>query len=151
MDTLSTKVAQKSYYIARRDEQFFAFNSEFVSESIRIDKYTKIPGTRSEFVGAINLRNSILPILLPDQWLLTPKRSFSQKLPLVIINFESTQLALQFDEIIGVLSAESDRHLSHPYRHEVPYFDKLVTLKDGRILTTINVSSLLEEVNTLSI
>lgn len=139
------------YYVAKRQDQYFGFNAQYVIESSNVGIFTPLPATKPELVGAVNLRNQIVPLILPDRWLLTAAKPFEQELPVVFLQVEDIQLAVQFDEVVGVYTSTLSQHIHHPYRHEVPYFKDLITLSDGRVFTTIDTGSLLEEIESLTL
>ncbi|MGJ8639772.1 MAG: chemotaxis protein CheW [Opitutaceae bacterium] len=139
------------YYLGRRGDQLFGFDARFVNESSQFPNPTKITGTRPELVGVVNLRNSVLPILLPDQWLLTPAAAYDPQKPVAVLEYDKTRVALQLDEVIGVYTTSLDQHHPHPYKAETGYFTHLVTLGNDTIFTAIDVRALLHEINSVVI
>ncbi|MEM8867753.1 MAG: chemotaxis protein CheW [Verrucomicrobiota bacterium] len=140
-----------TYYVGRRSDQLFGFDTRHVRESSNLDKMTTIPGTRSELVGVVNLRNTVLPIIMPDRWLLTEQKPYEPGKPVAVISHQKTTFALQLDGIHGVHTADESQHHPHPYKAETGYFSHLVSLEDGLIFTVIDVKVLIKEINNLTI
>lgn len=111
MNTAESK--RSTYFVGQRGNQYFGFNAQHVSESFTYDCVAKLPGARPEVVGVVNLRNTVLPVLLPDRWLLTEPRSHDPLKPLAVLSHQKTQLAIQLDSITGVYTAPPKNRITH--------------------------------------
>ncbi len=148
MSQTTTHIAT-TYYVGRRSDQYFGFDARFVRESTRFDKPTRIPETRPELVGVVNLRNAVLPILLPDQWLRTEAQAFDPAKPIAVIENTGTQIALQLDAVIGVFTVDASALLPHPYHYETPVFRHLVIMENDLLVTTVDLKALFKEIQSV--
>ncbi len=148
MSQTTTHIAT-TYYVGRRDDQYFGFDARFVRESIRFENPTPIPETRPELVGVVNLRNSVLPILLADQWLQTEAQPFDPAKPVAVLEHGGAQIAIQLDAVVGVFSVEATALFPHPYHYETPVFRHLVSLDNDLLVTTIDLKALFEEIQSV--
>ncbi|MEM7790229.1 MAG: chemotaxis protein CheW [Verrucomicrobiota bacterium] len=150
MSALETKTTT-TYYVGQRSDQLFGFDARYIRESSTFEKFTEIPSTRPELVGVVNLRNTVLPILLPDRWLLTEPAPYDPQKPVAVIDFQKTTFAIQLDAIHGVQTAQEANHHPHPYQAETGYFSNLVTLEDGTIFTAISVKDFINQIKNLTV
>ena len=148
---MSTAESQATtYYVAQRGDQLFGFDTNYVRESSNLDQLRVFPGTRPELVGVVNLRNTVLPILLPDRWLLPDAIEYDPAKPIIVISHNKITFGIQIDRTKGVLVAEESAHHPHPYEAETGYFSHLVAMADGTIFTSINVESLIHQIGQIS-
>lgn len=139
-----------TYYVAERDGQLFGIDAAYVSESLYFERLTPLPGTRSELSGVVNLRNTVLPVVLVDRWLLTPQIAYDPQKPVAVLRVGKVSIAIQFDIAHGVHTVSETDLYTHPYRAETGYFSSLVRLEDGRLFTAIDAEMLVAEINTLT-
>ncbi len=147
MDPTSTATTT-SYYIGQRGDQYFGFDARQVRESSRFGQITRLPETHPNLVGVVNLRNTVLAILLPDIWFQTEPQAYDPLKPVAVIESGSTQVALQLDSVLGVYPIPHTEHLPHPYQYETPHFNHLASLQDGLLVTIINIKLLFKEIHS---
>ena len=146
MDHTSTATST-SYYIGQRGDQYFGFDARQVRESSRFAQITHLPQTHPNLVGVVNLRNTVLPILLPDIWFQTESQAYDPFKPVAVIESGSTQVALQLDTVLGVYPIPHSEHLPHPYQYETPHFHHLASLPDGLLVTIIHIKRLFKQIH----
>jgi len=147
----STDIKTTTYFVGQRSDQLFGLQAQHVRESSTYETLTALPGTRPELVGVVNRRNTVLPIILPDRWLLTEQIAYDSSKPVVVVSYQNVTFGLQLDSILGVHTAEEAQHHPHPYKAETDYFTHLVTLDGGTMFTAIDAKLLIKEISTLTL
>ncbi|MDE6024498.1 MAG: chemotaxis protein CheW [Lachnospiraceae bacterium] len=63
MDTNISSVNTKQYIILRFDSEQYGIDISYIDNIVRLQPITRVPHTQSYFLGIINLRGEIIPVM----------------------------------------------------------------------------------------
>lgn len=111
MAELEQKVEEtKQFIVAKVGGEQYGIDISYVDNIVRMQKITRVPKTQSYFLGVINLRGEIIPVMCMSRKLNLEEQEISGTTRIIIVKPEpSTLLGLLVDEVREVVTlAESD-------------------------------------------
>jgi chemotaxis signal transduction protein len=88
----------------RRTGQRFALPIQCLLEVLPGQELTRVPQTRPEVAGLLNLRGEILTVLLVDEWLDLPATAYDAAKPILVLRQEGFLFGIQVDNVEAIIT-----------------------------------------------
>jgi chemotaxis signal transduction protein len=109
-----TGASTARYSVFRRRQQLFGLGIDLVREVLPGQPLTRVPGSKQQILGVLNLRGEILPVVVIDAWLgLTPAPD-DPSLPILVLRRADLLVGLRVDAIQSVVNIPAQEIQPHP-------------------------------------
>ncbi len=109
MDENTVVNDSKQYIVVKLDNEQYGIDITFIDNIVRMQQITRVPKAQSYFVGVINLRGEIIPVMsLRDKFGL-PEKEYTNATRIIIVKPESNaKIGVLVDEVREVVALEED-------------------------------------------
>ncbi len=110
MDDMIQMDDTKQYIIIKFDSEQYGINIEYIDNIVRLQAITRVPHTQSYFVGIINLRGEIIPVMSMRAKFNLPDKETTNASRILILKMEgNAKIGILVDEVkeVVTLSEES--------------------------------------------
>lgn len=102
-------IDEKQYIVAKLGSEQYGIDIAYVDNIVRMQKITRVPKTQPYFLGVINLRGEIIPVMSMRQKLEMGDDEITNTTRIIIIKPEqSASLGLLVDEVREVVTLSED-------------------------------------------
>ncbi len=110
MDTNISSVNTKQYIILRFDSEQYGIDISYIDNIVRLQSITRVPHTQPYFLGIINLRGEIIPVMSMRRKFELPDVDNTNLTRILIIKAEgNAKIGILVDEVREVVTlAEED-------------------------------------------
>ena len=108
MDTNASINDMKQYIILRFDDEQYGIDISYIDNIVRLQPITRVPHTQSFFLGIINLRGEIIPVMSIRLRLGLEDDEFTDKTRIIIIKIDSSTIGVVVDQVKEVVTLVQD-------------------------------------------
>ncbi|MDE7368109.1 MAG: chemotaxis protein CheW [Lachnospiraceae bacterium] len=139
----------KQYIVAKLGSEQYGIDIAYVDNIVRMQKITRVPKTQSYFLGVINLRGEIIPVMSMRSKLELEESEVTNTTRIIIIKPEqNASLGLLVDEVreVVTLSEENVEKVAYDNgREDVNYFVTGVGKYGDTLISLINISGIISD------
>ena len=139
----------KQYIVAKLGSEQYGIDIAYVDNIVRMQKITRVPKTQSYFLGVINLRGEIIPVISMRSKLELEESEVTNTTRIIIIKPEqNASLGLLVDEVreVVTLSEENVEKVAYDNgREDVNYFVTGVGKYGDTLISLINISGIISD------
>lgn len=107
MDTnISSDV--KQYIILRFDNEQYGIDISYIDNIVRLQPITRVPHTQHFFLGVINLRGEIIPVMSLRSKFELPDKENTGASRILILKVEGNKIGVLVDEVREVITLAED-------------------------------------------
>ena len=146
LDTITTET--KEYIVAKIGDEQYGIDISYVDNIVRMQNITRVPKTQSYFLGVINLRGEIIPVMDMRRKLELVEREITTATRIIIIKPEqSALLGILVDEVreVVTLSADDVEPVSHENGAEVNNYVTGVGKYKDTLISLLNIVGIIGE------
>ncbi len=104
-----TMSMDKQYIVVKLDDEQYGIDIGFVDNIVRMQKPTRVPSTQPYFLGVINLRGEIIPVMSLRLKFDLDLKDFTNSTRIIIIKTEqNAKLGVVVDEVREVVTLSED-------------------------------------------
>lgn len=139
----------KQYIVTKLGSEQYGIDIAYVDNIVRMQKITRVPKTQSYFLGVINLRGEIIPVMSMRSKLELEESEVTNTTRIIIIKPEqNASLGLLVDEVreVVTLSEENVEKVAYDNgREDVNYFVTGVGKYGDTLISLINISGIISD------
>lgn len=139
----------KQYIVAKLGSEQYGIDIAYVDNIVRMQKITRVPKTQSYFLGVINLRGEIIPVMSMRSKLELEESEVTNTTRIIIIKPEqNASLGLLVDEVREVVTLSDENVEKVAYdngREDVNYFVTGVGKYGDTLISLINISGIISD------
>lgn len=110
MDTNVAVNDSKQYIILRFDSEQYGIDISYIDNIVRLQPITRVPHTQPYFLGIINLRGEIVPVMSMRRKFELPEKDNTNLSRILIIKFEgNAKIGMLVDEVREVVTLSEDQ------------------------------------------
>lgn len=150
MDENTISVDNKQFIVVKLDGEQYGIEIGYVDNIVRFQKPTRVPKTQPYFIGVINLRGEIVPVMsLRLKFDLDMKEHTSATRIIIIKTEQNAKLGIVVDEVreVVTLSEEDIEKTSFDSGKEEPSSLIGVGKYGDTLISLLNIASLLNEID----
>lgn len=101
---------KKQYIVTKLDSEQYGIDISYIDNIVRMQKITRVPKTQPYFLGIINLRGEIIPVMSMRRKLELEEHEFTNTTRIIIIKADiNAKIGILVDEVREVVTlAEED-------------------------------------------
>jgi purine-binding chemotaxis protein CheW len=148
MEELEVIEETKQYIVARLGTEQYGIDIAYVDNIVRMQNITRVPKTQPYFIGVINLRGEVLPVMDLRKKLELEERELTNTTRIIIIKPEqSALLGLLVDEVREVVTlADSDvEKISYENGAENNMYVTGVGKYKDTLISLVNISGIISD------
>lgn len=139
----------KQYIVVKLGNEQYGIDISYVDNIVRMQKITRVPKTQPYFMGVINLRGEIIPVMCMRNKLELTEGDITSTTRIIIIRPEqSSLLGLLVDEVreVVTLSEEDVEKVSYDNgREDSNFFVTGVGKYKDTLISLININGILDD------
>ncbi|MGN0513527.1 MAG: chemotaxis protein CheW [Lachnospiraceae bacterium] len=141
----SEKIVQ--YIVVRIGNEHYGININFVDNIVRMQGITRVPKTQVYYVGVINLRGEIIPVMSLRLKLGLESDQFTNKTRMIIIKIENAKVAIIVDEVREVVSLEESKieKAAYDMNDDRTNYISAIGKNNGELISLLDVNAVVIE------
>ncbi len=135
------------YIIVNIGNEQYGINIGYVDNIVRMEKITRVPKSQDYFVGVINLRGDVIPVISVRTRLKLDKDVYTDKSRIIIIKVENALVGLIVDQVKEVVTFTEDNieNVSYTLGNIHSNYVSKVGKNNGELISLIDIIALLNE------
>lgn len=149
MDMNMTSDDSKQYIILRFDNEQYGIDISYIDNIVRLQPITRVPHTQSFFLGVINLRGEIVPVMsLREKFELSYKENTGLSRILILKVDGNAKIGVLVDEVreVVTLTEEQIEKLSSDSEDFRTYLTGIGKYNDT-LISLINIAGLIADID----
>ena len=109
MDTNAVSSDSKQYIMLRFDSEQYGIDISYIDNIVRLQPITRVPHTQPYFLGIINLRGEIIPVMSMRKKFELPDKENTNASRILILKLEgNAKIGILVDEVREVVTLTDD-------------------------------------------
>ena len=109
MDTNAVSSDSKQYIMLRFDSEHYGIDISYIDNIVRLQPITRVPHTQPYFLGIINLRGEIIPVMSMRKKFELPDKENTNASRILILKLEgNAKIGILVDEVREVVTLTDD-------------------------------------------
>lgn len=109
MDTNVTVSSSKQFIILKFDNEQYGIDISYIDNIVRLQKITRVPHAQSYFLGIINLRGEVVPVVSLRRKFELPDKENTNATRILILKVEgNAKIGILVDEVREVVTLMDD-------------------------------------------
>lgn len=108
MDNNQVNANRKQYIILRFDSEQYGIDISYIDNIVRLQPITRVPHSQSYFLGVINLRGEIIPVMSMRRKFELDDVENTGKTRILIIKVENAKIGVLVDEVREVVTLDEE-------------------------------------------
>jgi purine-binding chemotaxis protein CheW len=147
MDTNTTVVDAKQYIILRFDSEQYGIDISYIDNIVRLQPITRVPHTQPYFIGVINLRGEIIPVMSFRRKFELPDKENTNATRILIVKVDGNKIGILVDEIREVVTlTEDDTEKLGSETNDVKAYITAVGKYNGSLISILNIAGLIADI-----
>lgn len=149
MDTGVVNNGSKQYIMLRFDSEQYGIDISYIDNIVRLQPITRVPHTQSYFLGIINLRGEIIPVMSMRRKFELEEKENTNTSRILIIKFEgNAKIGILVDEVreVVTLDDESIEKLSSE-ANDIKGYLTGVGKYNNSLISLINIGALIADID----
>lgn len=135
------------YIIVNIGNEQYGINIGYVDNIVRMEKITRVPKSQDYFVGVINLRGDVIPVISVRTRLKLDKDVYTDQSRIIIIKVDNALVGLIVDQVKEVVTFTEDNieNVSYTLGNIHSNYVSKVGKNNGELISLIDIVALLNE------
>lgn len=150
MDTNKVSLDVTQYICVKLGNEQYGIDIKYVDNIGRLQKITRVPKAQPYFLGVINLRGEVIPVMSMRRRMNLEDDTFTNKSRIIILKFEQDLVGVVVDEVREVVNLkETDvEKVSHNSKDEKNSFINGVGKYDDQLISLFDIYAIIAEKET---
>jgi purine-binding chemotaxis protein CheW len=147
MDTNTTVVDTKQYIILKFDSEQYGIDITYIDNIVRLQPITRVPHTQPYFIGVINLRGEIIPVMSLRKKFELPDKENTNATRILIVKVDGNKIGILVDEIREVVTlAEEDTEKLGSESNDMKAYITAVGKYNESLISILNIGGLIADI-----
>jgi purine-binding chemotaxis protein CheW len=147
MDTNTTVVDTKQYIVLRFDSEQYGIDITYIDNIVRLQPITRVPHTQPYFLGVINLRGEIIPVMSFRRKFELPEKENTNATRILIVKVDGNKIGILVDEIREVVTlSEDDTEKLGSETNDVKAYITAVGKYNESLISILNIAGLIADI-----
>lgn len=135
----------KQFIIIKISDEKFGININYVDNIVKMQKITRVPKCQNYFIGVINLRGEIVPVMSLRLKFGLEVAEYTSASRIIIIKYEGAMVGLVVDEVNEVVTLSDDEIDKNNVSGPDQTFISAVGKKGEQLISILSLSSVILE------
>ncbi|MCM1287133.1 MAG: chemotaxis protein CheW [Clostridium sp.] len=146
MDNNQVNANRKQYIILRFDSEQYGIDISYIDNIVRLQPITRVPHSQSYFLGVINLRGEIIPVMSMRRKFELEDVENTGKTRILIIKAENAKIGVLVDEVREVVTLDEEEIEKLTSDDSRTYLTGVGKYNDT-LISLINISGLVSDID----
>jgi purine-binding chemotaxis protein CheW len=147
MDTNTAVVDTKQYIVLRFDSEQYGIDITYIDNIVRLQPITRVPHTQPYFLGVINLRGEIIPVMSFRRKFELPDKENTNATRILIVKVDGNKIGILVDEIREVVTlSEDDTEKLGSESNDVKAYITAVGKYNESLISILNIAGLIADI-----
>jgi purine-binding chemotaxis protein CheW len=147
MDTNTTVVDTKQYIILKFDSEQYGIDITYIDNIVRLQPITRVPHTQPYFIGVINLRGEIIPVMSLRKKFELPDKENTNATRILFVKVDGNKIGILVDEIREVVTlAEEDTEKLGSESNDMKAYITAVGKYNESLISILNIGGLIADI-----
>lgn len=135
------------YIVVNIGNEQYGIHIGYVDNIVRMQKITRVPKAQSYFVGVINLRGEVIPVMSVRTRLKIESDVYTDKSRIIIVKVDNASVGLIVDQVKEVVTFEEDNieNVAHSLGNIRSNYVSKVGKHNGELISLIDIMALLND------
>lgn len=149
MDTGVVNSDSKQYIILRFDSEQYGIDISYIDNIVRLQPITRVPHTQPYFLGIINLRGEIIPVMSMRRKFELPDKENTNATRILILKLEgNAKIGILVDEVREVVNlCEEDIEKITSETTDARSYLTGVGKSNGTLISVLNIGALIADID----
>lgn len=149
MDTGVVNSDSKQYIILRFDSEQYGIDISYIDNIVRLQPITRVPHTQPYFLGIINLRGEIIPVMSMRRKFELPDKENTNATRILILKLEgNAKIGILVDEVREVVNlCEEDIEKIASETTDARSYLTGVGKSNGALISVLNIGALIADID----
>lgn len=149
MDTGVVNSDSKQYIILRFDSEQYGIDISYIDNIVRLQPITRVPHTQPYFLGIINLRGEIIPVMSMRRKFELPDKENTNATRILILKLEgNAKIGILVDEVREVVNlCEEDIEKITSETTDARSYLTGVGKSNGALISVLNIGALIADID----
>lgn len=149
MDTNVVLDDTKQYIILRFDSEQYGIDINYIDNIVRLQPITRVPHTQPFFLGIINLRGEIIPVMSMRRKFDLPDKENTNTTRILIVKVEgNAKIGILVDEVREVVTlTEEDTEKISAESNDLRGYITAVGKYNDTLISILNISGLIMDID----
>lgn len=149
MDTNASINDSKQYIILRFDDEQYGIDISYIDNIVRLQPITRVPHTQSFFLGIINLRGEIIPVMSMRRKFELPEKENTNATRILIIKVDGNKIGILVDEVREVVTlTEADIEKVASDSNDIRTYLTGVGKYNDSLISLLNIAGLITDIES---
>ena len=147
MDDFTMDHESKQYIVTKLDEEQYGIDIYYIDNIVRMQKITRVPKTQSYFMGVINLRGEIIPVINIRLVFGLERIDINNNTRIIIIKLEGNEkVGILVDEVKEVVMLDSES-IENATKEQQSMHLEGIGKHQNTLISILNINSLIAEID----
>lgn len=99
----------KQYIILKFDSEQYGIDISYIDNIVKLQQITRVPHTQSYFLGVINLRGEIIPVMSMRRKCELPDKENTNATRILILKIDNSKIGVLVDEVKEVVTLDDEK------------------------------------------
>lgn len=138
----------KQYIILRFDAEQYGIDITYIDNIVRLQHITRVPHTQPYFLGVINLRGEIIPVMSLRKKFELPDKENTNATRILIIKTDGNKIGVLVDEVREVVTlAECDTEKLGSDTNDMKAYITAVGKYNETLISILNIGGLIADID----
>lgn len=138
----------KQYIILRFDAEQYGIDITYIDNIVRLQHITRVPHTQPYFLGVINLRGEIIPVMSLRKKFELPDKENTNATRILIIKTDGNKIGVLVDEVREVVTlTESDTEKLGSDTSDMKAYITAVGKYNNSLISILNIGGLIADID----
>lgn len=149
MDTNLVANDSKQFIILRFDAEQYGIDITYIDNIVRLQPITRVPHTQHYFLGVINLRGEIIPVMSLRKKFDLPNKENTNSTRILIIKSEGNKIGILVDEVreVVTLSEEDTEKVGSESNNDMKAYITSVGKYNNTLISILNIGGLIADID----
>ncbi len=148
MDSNAVMTDTKQYIILRFDAEQYGIDITYIDNIVRLQPITRVPHTQPYFLGVINLRGEIIPVMSLRRKFELEDKENTPASRILIIKTEGNKIGILVDEVREVVTlTEEDTEKLGSDTNDMKAYIMAVGKYNDTLISILNIGGLIADID----
>ncbi len=148
LTTVNQSAALKQFIVVKIENEQYGININYVDNIVRMQKITRVPKAQQYFLGVLNLRGEVVPVMSMRLKFNLPPDEITDKTRIIIIKLEgNATVGILVDQVNEVITLDDDsiEKLNVDANDELSGYISAIGKSKGELVSLLNIQAAVAE------
>lgn len=144
LTTVNQSAALKQFIVVKIENEQYGININYVDNIVRMQKITRVPKAQQYFLGVLNLRGEVVPVMSMRLKFNLPPDTITDKTRIIIVKLEgNATVGILVDQVNEVITLDDDsiEKFNVDTNDELSGYISAIGKSKGELVSLLNIQA----------